>query len=446
MMNFYKIFCVALILTLGSFNASAQWCGYVNPTSILAGCPYSLYLNQFSINTLTHTLGYYPTGCPPTAYNFYGYTTTLNTGATYSPTFWANTTNNQKAQLWIDFNNDYDFLDAGEASAIAANIPTYGSSSVSFTIPNTATSDVRRMRVVSDFWGSGWTLATCGTATYYGYIYDYNVTIAGCGTPPTFVTTLPSTSTANRLCDNSGKKLLTITSPSGYTATWSSTTNGVITTSNGNYYFNPGAISIDPATGFGQATVTLAAYNGTCTFYVNYIVYVKCCGIDVAQVLGAGNDGKVDYYTLSFNCKNTSYTYQLTGGGPVTFTKVNKVLMANHNCNNYSVRITGCGCPKNFNGGTSCKDDGSIANASLSCYPNPVDEHTTVSFTTATGGTIETGIYNINGQQVMSVFNGSLAAGETVNMPLTIDLPAGIYFVRMVSDSGENMVQKIMVN
>ncbi|MBK6889446.1 MAG: T9SS type A sorting domain-containing protein [Sphingobacteriales bacterium] len=350
-------------------------------------------------------------------------------------------------RTYCDFNHNFSLNDASEllyTSPYVSAPPSGVGYGYNFFVPTGYSSSTTLFRALA-YETNPTNITSCYLGSW-GETEDFSVNyVSACGSAPTFVTTLPATSAANRYCDNAGKKLLTVTSPAGYTATWSSSSSGVITTSGGNYYVNPGAVSLDPTTGLGQATITMVATSGPCVYTVNYTFYVKCCGSDIAQVLGAGNDGKADYYTITFNCKNTSYTYLLTGGGPVTFTKVNKVLMVNHNCNNYSVRITACGCPKNFNGGTSCKDDGSIATASLTCYPNPVNEHTTVSFTTAMGGNIETGIYNVNGQQVMQLFKGSLAAGETVNLPLEANLSAGIYFVRMVSDNGENVVQKVMV-
>ena len=415
---------------------------------------YYVYVNGLSNSSTCATTG--GPGSVLNRYsNYYGqvYIPSLSGGNTYlGQVNWGNCGSYAYSggfRTYCDFNHNYSLYDAGELlyTSPYTSAPIGGSSvgyAFTFYVPTGYSSSTTLFRAlayettpsnITPCWISGW-----------GETEDYAVNyVSACGSAPTFVTTLPTTSTANRYCDNTGKKLLTITAPGGYTGVWSSSSSGVVTTSGGNYYLNPGAVSLDPTTGFGQATITLVATSGPCVYTVNYTFYVKCCGSDIAQVLGAGNDGKADYYTITFNCKNTSYTYLLTGGRPVSFTNVNKVFMVNHNCNNYSVRITACGCPKNFNGGTSCKDDGSIATASLTCYPNPVNEHTTVSFTTAMGGNIETGIYNVNGQQVMQLFKGSLAAGETVNLPLEANLSAGIYFVRMVSDNGENMVQKVMV-
>ncbi len=93
-----------------------------------------------------------------------GYSAGFRTGYTATE-FW---------KVWIDWNKDGDFLDAGEqvvsrSSTSAANLST------TFTVPTTARNGTTRMRV-SMKWNSNNT--SCETFSY-GEVEDYNVVVSG---------------------------------------------------------------------------------------------------------------------------------------------------------------------------------------------------------------------------------------------------------------------------
>ena len=74
---------------------------------------------------------------------------------------------------WVDWNNDGDFLDAGESYVVVANTSSTGPHTVSITVPSTATIGETRMRVTLKY-GS----AATSTETFtFGEVEDYKLDI-----------------------------------------------------------------------------------------------------------------------------------------------------------------------------------------------------------------------------------------------------------------------------
>jgi hypothetical protein len=131
------------------------------------------YISRVQLNTIDNTSG-------PTFYSdFTSMSTTLRKGTQYTvsitPT-WTGTLYNEGYGVWIDYNNDGDFVDAGEEVFTATpsqNTPVSGS----FTIPQNATETNLRMRVTLRY---NVTPGPCD-AFQYGEVEDYSVKIIGSG-------------------------------------------------------------------------------------------------------------------------------------------------------------------------------------------------------------------------------------------------------------------------
>ena len=91
---------------------------------------------------------------------------------------------NNSVAVYIDYNGDVDFLDAGEQIYLSAGT-TNGPHTENgvFTIPGTAVGGITRMRVISSEVAPA-SIASCGTYSY-GETEDYNVNIIACATPTT---------------------------------------------------------------------------------------------------------------------------------------------------------------------------------------------------------------------------------------------------------------------
>ena len=136
------------------------------------------YINNVNLNTINNT-----STCGTNGYSdFTTTTTTLSQGTTYTltitPAILNNTTANaytdDEIAAWIDFNNDFDFNDAGEQVAYVL-VATGWTNTFNVTVPlNSALGQVR-MRVRISYQPDG-AIDPCGTATY-GETEDYIVNL-----------------------------------------------------------------------------------------------------------------------------------------------------------------------------------------------------------------------------------------------------------------------------
>lgn len=126
--------------------------------------------------------------------DFTSISTNLTLGAsttiTVTPT-WTGSAYAEGYAVWIDYNNDKDFADAGElvwSKAAATTTPATGS----FTVAATATAGATRMRVSMKYNG----IPTACEAFQYGQVEDYTVNLVA-GTPDTTPPSAPSNLTAS---------------------------------------------------------------------------------------------------------------------------------------------------------------------------------------------------------------------------------------------------------
>ncbi|WP_271768806.1 GEVED domain-containing protein [Aquimarina algiphila] len=92
---------------------------------------------------------------------------------TVTPT-WPGTTYNEAYRVWIDYNQDGDFADAGE-QVWSQSSTQDASVSGSFTVPSSATNGATRMRVIMRY---NTVPSSCGSFNY-GEVEDYTVVIGG---------------------------------------------------------------------------------------------------------------------------------------------------------------------------------------------------------------------------------------------------------------------------
>jgi hypothetical protein len=132
--------------------------------------------------------------------------------------------------IWVDWNNDGDFTDAGES--IVASTPQTASYSGSYTIPLTQAAGSFRMRVAQNW--STTALTSCGTSSngeYEDYIFSV-VALPPCTGTPSAGTVVYSGGT---ICANSGTATVTAsgysTTASGLTFQWLSSSDNFATDS-----------------------------------------------------------------------------------------------------------------------------------------------------------------------------------------------------------------------
>jgi hypothetical protein len=129
------------------------------------------YISRVQLNTIDNSSGaqFYS--------NFTNISTSLTQGQSYTITVtptWTGTIYAEGYSVWIDYNKDGDFADAGEqvwTQAATTVTPVSGS----FTIPNGTVQGNTRMRVTMRYNAIP---AACGSFTY-GEVEDYTVTLVG---------------------------------------------------------------------------------------------------------------------------------------------------------------------------------------------------------------------------------------------------------------------------
>lgn len=158
------------------------------------------YISRVQLNTINN-----PSGAQFYS-NFTNISTTLNKSTQYTITVtptWTGTVYAEGYSVWIDYNGDGDFTDAGEqvwTRAATNTIPVSGT----FTVPAGATDGATRMRVSMKYNAIP---TACETFTY-GEVEDYTVVIQGAGpdvtapSTPTNLTASGTTQTTTNLSWN----------------------------------------------------------------------------------------------------------------------------------------------------------------------------------------------------------------------------------------------------
>ena len=144
--------------------------------------------------------------------DFTSISTDLNEGEAYTVTVaptWTGTTYPEAYAVWIDYNNNGSFDDAGElvwSKAASTDTPNSGS----FTVPSGTSQTSVRMRVSMKYNG---TPTSCETFTY-GEVEDYTINL-GTATPDTEAPTNPTNLVASNITS------------SGSTLSWTASTDNV---------------------------------------------------------------------------------------------------------------------------------------------------------------------------------------------------------------------------
>jgi lysyl endopeptidase len=218
------------------------------------------YIYNVTLNTINNT-----TAC--TNYgNYTGTSTTLNKGASYQVTVTpaVGTTvgqayTNDEIAVWIDWNNDFDFNDAGEQVGYVIVAAGYNPS-WNFTVPLTATTGSVRMRCRISYQPDDGAINPCGT-TQWGEVEDYTLVLQDA---PAGTLTLTCGPNQNILATTGGTTMPNLTSQASASTTCP---GGVVT------------LSQSPAAGTplqsGANNVTITATDAcgntqTCTVVVNY--------------------------------------------------------------------------------------------------------------------------------------------------------------------------------
>ena len=202
------------------------------------------YIGRVQLNTIDNTSGaqFYT--------DFTSISTNLSKGTQYTITItptWTGTVYNEGYAVWIDYNGDKDFSDAGElvfSKAASKTTPVSGT----FTVPSGATDGATRMRVSLKYNG----IPTACEAFTYGEVEDYTINIGGSGGSDTQAPTAPTSLSASSITQTTA------------TLSWTASTDNVGVTG---YDIFQGATNIGTITGT-SANITGLTASTTYTFTV----------------------------------------------------------------------------------------------------------------------------------------------------------------------------------
>ncbi len=190
--TFIKTFSILSLLLTTGYISKAQYC-----TSGLYyyGCNYGDYIRSFSTTGGTTNISALNTNCNG-GYSGYSYNSSQILSAAPGTTINFTVVNNpswpEYYKIWVDFNRNGSFTDAGE-QVFSQSISGNGTAANSFTIPSSAVSGATRIRVRCVYGGSS-SMTPCGFY-YGGETEDYVVNIAASAANNAAVTSVVSPGT-----------------------------------------------------------------------------------------------------------------------------------------------------------------------------------------------------------------------------------------------------------
>ncbi len=256
--------------------------------------------------------------------DFTAQSTTLNRNASYTITItptWSGTLYNEGEAVWIDYNHDGDFDDAGEQVASISASQT-SPVSATFTVPASALSGATRMRVSLKYNGIP---SACETFSY-GEVEDYTVNISG--TADTQAPSAPTSLAASNITQTSLDLSWTASTDNVGVTAYDVYENGTLLTSTSSVNYSVTGLTAGTSYSFYvkakdaagnvsaasntvnattlQGSVSYCSAGGTNTNY-EYINRVKFNSID--KTSGA-NGGYADF-TSNSTSVNSGNTYTL---------------------------------------------------------------------------------------------------------------------------------------
>lgn len=254
------------------------------------------YIGRVQLNTINNASG---------AQKYSDYTnisTSLTEGTTYTVTVtptWTGTKYNEGVAVWIDYNGDKDFNDAGElvfSKSASKTSPVSGS----FKVPTGTIGSETRMRVSMKYNGIP---TSCETFSY-GEVEDYTINLGSGGGPDTQAPSVPSSLVAS----NVGQTSVTLSwnastdnvGVTGYDVFQGSTNLGSVTGTSINI------TGLSPASAYSFKVRAHDAAGNNSTF--SNIVNVTTQSSSVAYCTSQGNTSSyewIDYVKLN-NLTNSS--------------------------------------------------------------------------------------------------------------------------------------------
>jgi hypothetical protein len=293
--------------------ASASYSQYCTPVYSTA-CSSADFINNFSTTGGASNITNNATGCNGNTNNYIYYsalTCSQVQGQTITLNMQSGSSWSQGFRVWIDWNNNNSFADAGEDVYSAPSSTAMNTGTI--TVPFSATPGTVRMRVMCRYATTPLTTDYCATTLSFGEVEDYNFTVIGStlctGTPTAGVTT----SSSAAICPSVpfGLSLTGATLAAGLTYQWQSSTDGV-TYANIVGATNSGYAASQTVNTYYQCIVTCTASGASSTstpVYVTTNSFINCYCTSAAQFTSY-----MDIQNVTLGTLNNSSTCTSVGG------------------------------------------------------------------------------------------------------------------------------------
>jgi hypothetical protein len=216
-----------------------------------SACSSSDFINNFSTTLGTTNISNLNSGCNgagPTNTTFFPtQIVTCAPGGTFNFSVQAGSAFGQGHRIWIDYNNDGDFTDPGEAIWASATSNTAVNTG-SVTVPPGTTAGPKRIRVMCRYATVPAVTDVCSSTLSFGEVEEYTLNVctqcASSRVPVVATVTAPPSISATAgnmsLCGNDTTSLSVTSSNPTYTYTWSPAAN-LSSTSGSSVIFSPTA-------------------------------------------------------------------------------------------------------------------------------------------------------------------------------------------------------------
>jgi hypothetical protein len=297
-----------LILSAASSIAVAQYC---TPT-FSSGCSFGDQIENFSTTGGTTNIINNASGCSAGNYSYTsGQAVTQLQGQDVTLSMQAGPNWGQGFKVWIDWNNNQSFADAGELvyTSPSSGVTVY---TTTVTVPYSAAAGTKRMRVVCSFAGIPTTMDGCPLNQTYGECEDYDFVVlaaANCTGTPVAGT---ATSTSTSICPgvNYTLSLTGSTQAAGLTYQWQSAPSATGPWTNIPTGTTPSFITSQLVDTWYQCIVTCSGSSATSSVIgVTTNSFLACYCTSVANYNSYGDIQRVELNTIDNSSTSCTGTY-----------------------------------------------------------------------------------------------------------------------------------------
>ena len=307
MIKFYAKF-LLLVFSAVSSVAVAQYCA----PSFVTGCAIGDQIINFSTTGGSTNITNNASGCSTGSYAYVtGQSVTQLQGLDVTLSMQAGPVYGQGFKVWIDWNNNFSFADAGElvytSPGSSTNVYTG-----TVTVPFSAAAGTKRMRVLCNYAGIPPAMDGCPVSQYYGEVEDYDFVVvasASCTGTPVAGT---AQSTATAICPGIDYTLSLsgATQAAGLTYQWQSAPSATGPWTNIPTGTTPSYITSQTVDTWYQCIVTCSGLSATSSVVgITTNSFINCYCTSAATYDSYGDIQRVELNTIDNSSTSCTGTY-----------------------------------------------------------------------------------------------------------------------------------------